>query len=500
MRISDPTRHDRTRDAATGSASGGGRGPASVGDIRVEVRGTAPVAASGRYGSPGRLFSLWFSAQVSPSTFFVGALGTAAFVGLGWWAGVVAIVGGNILGSLTVAALGVLGARTGAPQLQQSRLAFGRGVHLPAGLTWVTQIGFEALAAIFGAEALQVLFGIDYAVGLLITFLVMAVLSVTGYEAIHLFEKIMLPVLGVLFVILSVQAFRAHPVIHATVHGPQLVGGFILMLALAVGYAVSWGPVAADYSRYLPENTSARRVWWASFAGLVIGMSWIEILGFAVSALAHGGFASMRDVFRVSGGGAMGIVAMAAMFLGTVAILTVEDYSGGLAAQAAGVRLPRPVVTAISAAVAFAVALWLNTGSLGTKFENVLLLISYWIPPWTAVVLLDWRRHSRRLDPQHRDGILSGSFSSLTVAAREWGALVALGAGFFACIPFSNTALGDSLAQAVPSAAWYFGGFSRDVALGGDLAFYVGFAVAAVVYVVWQTIVGRRGRSDRREA
>lgn len=488
-------------------ARGGGRdelqGPAAPGDVRVELRGVAPVGADQRFGSASRLFSLWFAAQISPSTFFVGVLGTASFIGLGWRLGLVAIVAGNVLGSVTVAMLGVLGTRTGAPQLQQSRLAFGRGVHLPAALTWITQIGFEALAAIFGAEALTVLLGLNYYLGLLITFVVMGVISVVGYEAIHLFEKLMVVLLGVLFAVVTAKTFLEHPAITATTRGGALAGGFVLMLAIVFGYAVSWGPVSSDYSRYLPEGTSGRKIWLASFLGLVIGMSWIEILGFGASVLVRN-VSSMAGVDAIMGGGALGDVAMVAMFLGTVAILCVEDYSGALAAQAAGVPLVRPLITVIAAAVAYAVAAWLNTGSLGAKFEDVLLLISYWITPWTAIVLLDWWRHSRHLTPGRRRRILAGPFGSLEMGARQWGATVGLAAGFFACIPFSDTTTGSQLAKDFPAVAGYFGGFSSHFLYGGDVAFYMGAMVGGTVYLLWDTLSnfhpGRHGLITWRRA
>ncbi|MGH8922023.1 MAG: purine-cytosine permease family protein, partial [Actinomycetes bacterium] len=320
------------------------RGPAAPNDLRIELRGVQPVDPSRRFGHPARLFTLWFTAQISPSTFFVGVLGTAGFIGLGWRWGLVAIVAGNVLGSITVALLATLGCRTGAPQLQQSRMAFGRTVHFPATLTWITQIGFEALAAIFGAEALNVLFGLDYYVGLVVTFCCMGVLSVAGYEAIHLFEKVMSGVLLALFGVITAKTFLAHPEVVAHASGGAFAGGFVLMLAIVVGYAVSWGPVSSDYSRYLPEDTPAGRTFLAVFAGLVLGMTWVEILGFAGSVLVKG-VSSMAGVAATMGGGALSDVAMVGMFLGTIAILAVEDYSGALAAQAAGVRIVRPLVT-----------------------------------------------------------------------------------------------------------------------------------------------------------
>lgn len=459
----------------------GGRGPTRVNDLRMELRGVQPVGTDGRFGSPWRLLSLWFSAQISPSTFFVGVLGTASFIGLGWGWALLAIIGGNVLGSLTVALLATLGPRTGAPQLQQSREAFGRTVRLPAGLTWVTQVGFEALAAIFGAEALQVLLGVNYFVGLLVTFCCMGVLSILGYEAIHLFEKVMAAVLLALFAVVTVRTFSVpgHIVGHAS--GGALTGGFLLMLAIVVGYAVSWGPVSSDYSRYLPEQTSSPAVFLSVLTGMVVGMSWMEVLGFAASGLVRN-VSTMAGVARTMGGGVLADVAMVAMFLGTVAILAVEDYSGALAAQAAGVPIVRPMITGLSAAVAFGVAAWLNTGSLGPKFEDVLLLISYWITPWTAVVLLDWLRASRRRSPGEHRSVLEGPLDHLPAGPRQWAAAISVAAGFVACIPFSDTTTGAALAKAHPAWAWYFGGFANHYLHGGDAAFYVGFVVAGAAY------------------
>jgi len=473
------------------------RGPERANDLRMELRGVTPVRPEHRFGSAGRLFSLWFSAQISPSTLFVGVLGTASFIGLGWHLGLVAIVAGNLLGSITVALLGVIGSRTGTPQLQQSRLAFRRGVHLPAALTWITQIGFEALAAIFGAEALNVLFGLDYYLGLLITFVLMGILSVVGYEAIHLFEKVMVVVLGALFAAVTAKTFLEGPKVVATAHGDALVGGFVLMLAIVFGYAVSWGPVSSDYSRYLPEGTSGRRIWLASFLGLVLGMSWVEILGFAASVLVKN-VSSMAGVDRIMGGGALGDVAMVAMFLGTVAILCVEDYSGALAAQATGVPLVRPLITVVSAAIAYGVAAWLNTGSLGSKFEDVLLLISYWITPWTAIVLLYWWRHGRHQPAEERRSLLAGPFGGLGMDRRSWGAVVALVVGFLVCIPFSDTTTGAELAKDFHALAWYFGGFSNHFLYGGDVAFYVSFVVGGGVYLLFDVLACRRLPASRR--
>jgi len=41
-----------------------GHRPRAVGDLSVETHGIAPIPADQRYGTPRRLFTLWFAPQV----------------------------------------------------------------------------------------------------------------------------------------------------------------------------------------------------------------------------------------------------------------------------------------------------------------------------------------------------------------------------------------------------------------------------------------------------
>ncbi|MGH8979596.1 MAG: purine-cytosine permease family protein, partial [Acidimicrobiales bacterium] len=484
----EPTSPARRRLSRALLADGG---PSRTNDLTLERRGIRPVPPAHRYGSTKRLMTLWFGAQINPTTMFVGALGTASFIGLGWKWGIVAIVIGNLIGSITVAMLGVIGVRTGSPQLQQSREAFGRTVHFPAALTWITQIGFEALESIFAAEALKVLTGMSFYLGLAITFACMGVVSIIGYEAIHLFQKVMAGILLALFVAITVKTFLGSPHVVQHLPGGSFEGGFVLMVAVVLSYAISWGVCPSDYSRYLPKDSSALGTFNAIFFPMVVGMIWIEILGFAASSLLMG-LSTMAGVNRIMGGGGLGDVAMVAMFLGTVSIMMVSDYSGALAAQALGVPIIRPVATAISAVCAFGVAAWLNTGSTGSKFEDVLLLISYWIAPWSAVVLIDWARRTRRLQWRQHSTILESAYSGLRAGWREWSAVAAIVAGFLVSMPFSDTTTGYDIATAHPALKWFFGGFANHFMGGGTTAFYVGFVVGTAVYLGLLAM----GRSD----
>src|ERR1700760_2732682 len=101
-----------------------GRAPGGAGDLSVETHGIAPIPLDRRYGTPRRLFTVWFAPQVNMTGVFTGAL--AITLGLGFWLGLLAMVIGTVLGSLVVGYLSTWGPRTGTGQLPNSRMAFGR--------------------------------------------------------------------------------------------------------------------------------------------------------------------------------------------------------------------------------------------------------------------------------------------------------------------------------------------------------------------------------------
>ncbi len=160
------------------------------------------------------------------------------------------------------------------------------------------------------------------------------------------------------------------------------------------------------------------------------------------------------------GQGLVGSLAMIAIFLGTVGVNAMNDYTGSLSLLAAGVRIWRPISAVVVGVLSFLATLWLYYGTFNTTFENYLLLITYWIGPWVAIVLVDWWLRGGRFD-------VSRVFPFAHLP-NGWNALIALGVGFVVSIPFFNQTL-------------YVG--PAATALGGtDITYVVGFVVAAVVY------------------
>ena len=111
-----------------------------------------------------------------------------------------------------------------------------------------------------------------------------------------------------------------------------------------------------------------------------------------------------------------------------------------------------------------------HPGETARLYTNFLLLLSYWASPWAAVVLVDWLK---RRGGAHED-FESGA------AARP--GVYAWILGLAASIPFWNQ-------------AWFTGPFAGRFPQFGDLSYYVGFAVAAVLMVLLSPNARRFARS-----
>jgi nucleobase:cation symporter-1, NCS1 family len=442
--------------------------PKGEGDFTIEGHGMEPIPAAARYGSVGRLFTVWFTPNLVPAAFFVGTL--ASIVGLGWWLGVVAIVVGNVIGAGLVGVLSAMGPRTGMAQIPAARLPFGKSIVVPGIINWLSTIAWDAINAFFGAYAVDAITGgaIPFPVGLALVIILQAALSVVGYEAIHTFERYAAVGLAILFAIVTVALLPK-----ATIGGSgtsDTFGTFVLMTTIAGSFNLAWALYASDYSRYLPAETPSRQVFTWTFLGLLLGAVWIEVLGLAVVGALGKEADTTHQIYGLLGGGVIGAIAMIAIFFGTVAVNSMNDYTGSLSLQAAGIRIPRPVSAAIVAVLSFAATLYLFYNNFSATVESYLLVITYWIGPWAAIILLDWRARQNR----PVDGERAVRFSMLPTGLN---ALIALVAGFLVSALFMD------------QAPLFYGVISQ--ALGGaDIAYVVGFVVAGALYWILERNLG----------
>ncbi|MEO9008193.1 MAG: cytosine permease [Candidatus Dormibacter sp.] len=451
--ISDPGISD-------GTAAFSGTRPRHDGDMVLESHGMAPIPEDQRYGASWRNFTVWFAPNLELSGIFTGTL--AFTIGLGFWPGFIAIVVGVVLGALPVALLATWGPKTGMGQLPLARLPFGKTIAAPAAVQWLSSVAWDALVGLFGAQAAQLLFHVPFVAGVVVVLAVEGVIGFLGYEFIHQLEKWGSGVLAVLFIVLSVKILQHGNIpIGNTVNGAAAVGAFILMTTIAFSGSFSWATYAADYSRYQDKETRSSPVFFWTLGGLAASFIWMYAIGLAGAKIFVDQTAG--GVQSLVGGGFLGILALCAVMFGAVTSNAMNDYSGSLAVQAAGIRIRRNWSAALGTILAFILILWLNSGNLSSKFQNILLFTAYWIAPFLAIVGIDWYRRSGGISRDSLAGLMS--FSNLSMG---WPALAALVVGFAAMVPFMNTGL--------------VVGPVASVLNGADLSFYVGFLVAALVY------------------
>jgi NCS1 nucleoside transporter family len=445
--------------------------------IAVEPGGAEFIPLHERHGRPLQLFWTWTSPNLEFATVFVGVLAVAAF-GLSFTQAVLAIVIGSGVGAITQGLLSARGPSHGVPQMVLSRLGFGYwGNVLPAGLNSITAgIGWFAVNSVSGAFALNTLTHMPKPLCLLIIVALQVLVAFFGHNLVHAFERYAFPLLAVIFVIATVVILaKAHPGAPSSGGGS---GGFLLATGAAFGYAVGWNPYAADYSRYFKPDTSRVAIALWSGLGLFLSCAVLEVAGAGSATITSVGAALGDPTGSFTGHlpTAIADLTLLAIAIGAVAANVLNIYSGALSFVAMGVRLPlalrRAIVALVFGVIGFIVAL---TGlhDAGTKYENFLLIIAYWIAPWLAVVFCD--QFLRRREP------LAGIEVMLFDRRHtNWAGPVSMLAGMGLSIwLFSNQ-------------TEYHGVVPTHVPAVGDITFEVGFVITAVIYLTWHAITDRR--------
>jgi nucleobase:cation symporter-1, NCS1 family len=437
----------------------------------VEPGGIEFIPERERHGRPLDLFWTWTSPNLEFATVFVGVI-PVAFFGGGFWPTALALVLGTALGSLTHCVLSSWGPKFGIPQMVQARGAFGfLGNVLPAGLnTFTAGVGWFIVNSVSGAFALQSLFGWQFWIGYVLVVVAQVGVAFVGHNFVHVFERAVFPYLAVVFalatvVILSKTHFGAGFNPHYSPGGGSSAA-FVLALFISYGYAVGWNPYASDYSRYLPSTVDRRRVGLSAALGVFVSCVVLEVVGAGVGTL-HGASANPTTNFTKPLGHALGDAVLIGITIGAVAANVLNIYSGAMSFLTIGVRLPlrlrRALVAVASGTLGLVIGLVFKAQvGPGSHYENFLLAITYWITPFLAVVLLDyWLRH--------------GSYDEREFFERRrlrWRAPLAMAVGMAASVPFWDQG------HPIP-----LGWFPKHHPQIGDLSFFVGFAIAAVVYL-----------------
>jgi len=448
----------------------------------LEQHGIDFIPLSERHGHPRDLATLWFGANAMAITLATGAVAATTHLGLIW--GSLAIVVGAVIGTVFMAYHSAQGPKLGLPQMIQSRAQFGfYGANLPMSIVLAMYLGFYAGGAILGAQALKLLIGMSTGNGVAVLTALSLVLVSFGYRMMHRVGRWVTPVYLIVFAVLTaalVKNWNTFPSSSAAVASHFQLTPFMMVVSTVAAYYISYGPYVADYSRYLPIETSTEQAFWYTYAGVITSAIWIMVLGACIQT-AFGGVDTMMGTASVALtlGGWFRIVTLVTLIIGLVNIGALNIYGAMMSSLTIVTTAVLRMQVGRSLRTYFLVVLASAGGAIAAiasddflhAYEDFIFFIVTFLIPWSSINLVDyyWIRRGR-YDARDLFTPLGqyGKFNSAGISSYLLGCLCQ--------IPFI-------------SQEFYTGPVAGR--LGFDVAWVVGLIVPGGIYYVLARKLGR---------
>jgi NCS1 family nucleobase:cation symporter-1 len=456
----------------------GGGAPAEGIAAEIEAHSIDIIPDSERGGKVSAQFTLWFATNANVFNFVLG--GFAVLFGLNVFWALISMFLGAFLGLAFTSLHAVQGPRLGVPQMIQSRGQFGfYGAVFVFLASIVLDIGYLAAQQVVQAQSLNDLAGaVSIPVWIIIVTIPAVLLAIFGYAWIHRIQ----PALTVLF-----GASLLAAVILTAISGDKLAKGmggthlssfpiFIAAVGLFFMNMLSWAVYVSDYSRYLPRNVSAPRVYWAVFGGNAIGACLYGGLGIYITALAPSAN-SVVSLGSIAGKWILPILALS--LLGSDAL---NAYTGMLAVESVRSTFQKVVASRAARVVGLLIIFIIATvlaeagyKTFLTSFENFINVLLFFFVPWSVINLVDFY-----LIKKGRYDVKSFFSPKGIYGGWRWTALIPYVLALAAQVPFIDQTL-------------YVG--PAVSALGGaDISWLVGFVVAGGLYLLATWITGGFGQ------
>jgi NCS1 family nucleobase:cation symporter-1 len=371
--------------------------------VAVETNGINVIPDSERKGTPRQLFWPWFGANVS-----VLGLAYGSFLfgfGISFWQATVAGVVGIVVSFLLCGFVAIAGKRGSAPTLVLSRAAFGvNGNRVPSVLSWVLTVGWETVLVSLATLATSTVFTqlgwsggtATKVVALLVVAALVVAGGVLGFDVIMRMQTVITIVTGVLTVVyLALVASEIDW--SAVTSAPSgstaaFVGALIFVMT---GYGFGWVNAAADYSRYLPRQSSTRGVvGWTTFGGALA-----PVLLLIAGLLLAGSDPELSAAIASDPIGALGSILptwflvpfILVVVLGLIGGALLDIYSSGLSLLAAGLRVPRPVAAMIDGVLMVLGTIFVVfvADEFFFQFQGFLITLGVPIAAWCGIMLAD---------------------------------------------------------------------------------------------------------------
>jgi purine-cytosine permease-like protein len=374
-----------------------------------------------------------------------------------------------------------------------SRAQYGmHGNKISCFFNWIVQVGYEgvnfALAA-FGVYALLGELGWDpntpvKAVILVVISCISFVLGLYGHATIFAVQKVLTWALGlatVVFAIFLIPNVDWSYKPADTLHGSAMTAAVLIGISVVLSGPLSY-PIAADYARYLPRDTSSKAVTLYTAAGGYIPAVCLTVIGILAGTAADP--SNFTESIKGVVPGWFYPIYLLIVILGLMSNSIYSIYSSGLVLQAMGIPLKRTRTVWIDAIAGTAIAIY---GALiATHFlevlQNFLLWSIYWLAPFFGIYLVELLTRRGQYDA-HALHERSGPY--WYSGGVRWGGVAALVIGMVASAFLSNT-------------PYYVGPLSDHLLKGGDLSALGGLLVGGLAYYLLCALPERRERSARR--
>ena len=379
-----------------------GREP-GVRPTAIEAHGIDVIGDAERKGRPRQLFWPWFGANVSILGLSYGSF--ALGFGISFWQALVAGLAGIVFSFLLCGFVAVAGKRGSAPTMVLSRAAFGvRGNRLPSAISWMLTVGWETVLTALATMATATVFGrLGWGGGTSTKVLALVIVAalivaggVMGFDLIMRMQTVITVVTGILTVVyIALVGDQIHWSTVSGLHSGStqaVIGALVFMMT---GFGLGWVNAAADYSRYLPRNSSGRGVvGWTTFGG---SLAPVVLLVFGL--LLAGSSPDLSKSIAADPIGALTTVLptwflvpfAAVAVLGLVGGAVLDIYSSGLALLAAGLRIPRYLAALVDGVIMVFGTIYLvfvSDDFLG-QFIGFLTTLGVPVAAWCGVILAD---------------------------------------------------------------------------------------------------------------
>ena len=453
--------------------------------VQLDVHGIQPVRPEDRTSTPWKQFWIWAGANIAPINWILGALGI--ILGLSLVETVLVLVIGNIVGCAFFGLFCVMGHRTGVNQMVLSRAAFGRrGAYLPAVAQLLMTMGWLGVNTWVVLDLVLGIFrhmgydhpgtGAKYAVGIGIM-AVQVVIAIVGFYLIQSFEKYTVPLAAIIVVVMSILAWTKINIVwtHSTAHGSDKLTAITqLLTAIGIGWGITWLTWSSDYTRFIKPSVSDKKVFWTTWAAILIPTVWLGFLG---ATIASGGVQSDPADFVTAAFGSFSIPVLFLVMHGPVATNILNLYSASLAALSLDVKLARWKVSVIVSIIGTGVLIWfIQDAKWANKFDEWLASVVLWISAWAGVMVVDYLVFRRgKIDV---DALYASPERSI-YGDVNWAAVIGMLAGVVAGWAWGYGLVG-----------WLQGPIATHTH-NVDVSWLTGFGVAAILYYVLRPILSK---------